>query len=285
MRKIIFLADLFKGQALGGAELHDAVVAEYFEKKGSLKDRINCSYLTDEYLKENKDNIWFIGNFSHLSSEHKAYLSGNCNYIIYEHDYKFCKNRNPINYLNFVCPKYEKTNINFYSKAKKVICLSRFHREIFDKNIDIVNLENIHCSMWSDSDLEFISDIEKKYRNSKKNKFAIIDSKNPIKKTFETKEFCDTNNIDYDMIASPDYRNFLETMASYKGLVFQTGHPEPTPRVAIEAKMLGCSFKSQKGLIGVAHEDYFNLTGQAMIKKVREMRDVALENIWEWIYE
>ena len=127
MRKIIFLADLFKGQALGGAELHGAVVAEYFEKKGVLKGRVNCQYLTDEYLIENRDSIWFIGNFAHLSSEHKAYLSENVTYLIYEHDYKFCKTRNPISYLNFVCPKHDKTNINFYAKAKKVICLSKFH--------------------------------------------------------------------------------------------------------------------------------------------------------------
>ena len=64
-----------------------------------------------------------------------------------------------------------------------------------------------------------------------------------------------------------------------------TGHPEPTPRVAIEAKMLNIKFISQKHLIGVAHEDYFSLSGLKMIDKVREMRNTSLDKIAGWINE
>ena len=61
-----------------------------------------------------------------------------------------------------------------------------------------------------------------------------------------------------------------------------TGHPEPTPRVAIECKMLGLKFISQKKLISVAHEDYFHLEQKEMIEKVREMRDENCNKILEW---
>ena len=64
-----------------------------------------------------------------------------------------------------------------------------------------------------------------------------------------------------------------------------TGHPEPTPRIAIEAKILNCSLITQKELIGVTYEDYFHLTGVEMIEKVKAMRDEALQQIEEWIYE
>ena len=74
-------------------------------------------------------------------------------------------------------------------------------------------------------------------------------------------------------------------LSKYKGLVFMTGHPEPTPRVAIEAKMLNCSFISQKNLIGVAHEDYFHLKGVDMIEEVRQMRDTSLEKLTRWCNE
>ena len=33
MRKVIFVADFFDHQVLGGAELHDSVVAKHFEKQ------------------------------------------------------------------------------------------------------------------------------------------------------------------------------------------------------------------------------------------------------------
>ena len=64
-----------------------------------------------------------------------------------------------------------------------------------------------------------------------------------------------------------------------------TGHPEPTPRVAIEAKMLNCKFISQKRLIGVAYEDYFHLTGIEMIEQVKTLREEALNKILGWINE
>jgi len=35
----------------------------------------------------------------------------------------------------------------------------------------------------------------------------------------------------------------------------------------------------------VAHEDYFGLSGIAMIDKVRTMRNLALQNIVGWINE
>jgi len=159
------------------------------------------------------------------------------------------------------------------------------HRDIFQRNIAANNLTNVNCSMWADEDLKVILELEEEFRENKKSKFAVINSPNPIKKTRETVVFCESNNIEYDLISSPDHHSFLRKLAQYQGLIFQTGHPEPTPRVAIEAKMLGCKFLSQKELIGVAQEDYFNLSGIEMIREVREMRDEALQKIVGWINE
>jgi hypothetical protein len=285
MSKIIFVADFFKGDTLGGAELHDDVVLQYFKSNDLLYDYKRSQDLTEQYLRENTDKTWFIGNFVGIQAEHKAYLADNCEYLLYEHDYKFCKIRNPITFPNFICPPQQLTNLNFYFRAKKVICLSKMHRGIFERNLALNNLVNVNCSMWPDEDLTVITKLEEELRGNKKNKFAIINSPNPIKKTRETVAFCDNNNIEYDLISSPDHHSFLKTLANYKGLIFQTGHPEPTPRVAIEAKMLGCKFMSQKELIGVAHEDYFGLSGVNMIEEVRRMRDKALRDIVGWVNE
>ena len=285
MSKVIFVADLFKGDALGGAELHDDVVLQHFKSKDMLYDYVRTQDLTEQYLKDNTDKVWFIGNFFGMKEEHKTYLANNCEYLLYEHDYKFCKTRNPITFPDFICPPHQMTNLNFYFRAKKIICLSKMHRDIFQRNIAANNLTNINCSMWADEDLKVVLELEKDFRGNKKNKFAVINSPNPIKKTRETVVFCESNNIEYDLISSPDHHSFLRKLAQYQGLIFQTGHPEPTPRVAIEAKMLGCKFLSQKELIGVAHEDYFSLSGVEMVEEVRKMRDEALEKIVGWINE
>ena len=154
------------------------------------------------------------------------------------------------------------------------------HRKIFEKNINLDNIENFNCSMWSDEDLDLFISLQGRDKNDK---FAIIKSNNPNKKTLDSINYCEKRSLKYDLINSPVYHKFIDTLSCYKGLVFMTGHPEPTPRVAIEAKMLNCKFISQKHLIGVAHEDYFHLTGEEMIEKVRSMRDHSLKRIVEWL--
>jgi hypothetical protein len=280
MKKVIFLADMFASDHTGGAELHDDVVISYFRKKGILHDLLRCGEITRDYIDKNLDKVWFISNFASLDPVYMAYLMENTNYFIYEHDYKFVDVRNPISFRDFQIPAERIINVNFYRNAKKIICLSRLHREIFYKNLKLDNIDNINCSMWHDTDLEIF---EKFQNKNKKNKFAIIESSNPIKKTQESIDFCEKNKIEFDLISSKNYLNFIEKLSDYSGLVFMTGHPEPTPRVAIEAKMLNMKFISQKHLIGVAHEDYFHLTGQEMINEVRKMRDEALVKIGGWI--
>jgi len=281
--KIIFLADLFKNQALGGAELHDDVVIKYFEKKEAFYEKINCHLVTTEYIEKNLDKIWFISNFANLSFTSIALLSKKAKYVIYEHDYKFIDVRNPIHFKDFLVPKRNIINYNFYRNAKKVICLSKMHRKIFQDNLNLENIVNINCSMWSDEDLSLFEKLQ--HSNNQKDLFAVIDSPNPLKKTKETIVYCENNSIPYELIKSKKYTEFISILSRYRGLIFRTNHPEPTPRVAIEAKMLGIKFLSQKHLISVAHEDYFDLKGLAMIECVRKMRENALKKISKWCNE
>lgn len=282
MNNLIFVQDFFAHQINGGAELHDKVVIDYFNDNNLLFECINSSAITIDYIKTHSDKIWFISNFAHLKNIHKALISKTCTYLIYEHDYKFIDVRNPVGFGEFKVPSINKININFYKSAKKVICLSKMHREIFEKNLDLDNIENINCSMWSDKDLELFVSLQ---NVSKNDKYCVISSNNPIKKTPAAIRFCKSKGIEFDLISSPDYHKFMKTMALYKGLVFMTGHPEPTPRVAIEAKMLNCAFISHKNLIGVAHEDYFHLKGIDMINEVKKMRDEALIKLTQWCYD
>ena len=281
MSEVIFLQDFFAHQHLGGAELHDDVVARYFESQGLLFAKINTYDLTPEYVLANKDKKWFISNFVALKNVCKALLAKHCKYLIYEHDYKFLKNRNPISYPDFLAPdETHKYNFTFYQNAAAVVCLSKMHRSIFEKNLNLSNLQHINCSMWSDEDLDLIQSLNAVEKNDK---YAVIESSNAIKKTAETVMFCQRANLPFDLIKAPNHHDFLRILTQYKGLVFRTGHPEPTPRVAVEAKMLNCKFLSQKEVIGVAHEDWFPLNGDELIAEVRKMRDEACIKLVGWL--
>ena len=71
------------------------------------------------------------------------------------------------------------------------------------------------------------------------------------------------------MISSPDYKEFLAKLSEYRGVVILPGHPEPTPRVAVEAKMLNCEVYSNPVTLGVAHEEWFKLSGDELIEEVK----------------
>jgi len=282
MRDLIFIADFFSEDITGGAELHDAVVVEHLESKGVLETKIKSSDVSVSFLEKNRAKKYMIGNFVNLSFECLDYLSRNCEYIIYEHDYKFINVRNPISFPDFVVPDKNLVNLEFYESAKKVICLSQMQRKIFDKNLKFDNITNINCSMWSDRDLQEMSKLSSE---KKLEKIAIINSRNPIKKTKEAVEYCRKNNLEFDLISSTNYHEFLAILSKYSKLLFLTGHPEPTPRVAIEAKILNCELLSQKELIGVAHEEYFNMSGLELLSEVKRLRDESLEKIFYWLYE
>ena len=282
-QKIIFLADLFKNQALGGAELHDDVVINFFDKKEILYEKINSHHVTVDYIEKNLDKMWFISNFANLNFDSIVLLSKKAKYVIYEHDYKFIDVRNPIHFKDFLVPKRNIINYNFYRNAKKIICLSKMHRKIFENNLNLKNIVNINCSMWSDEDLSVFEKLQ--HPKNQKDVFAVIDSSNPLKKTKETIAYCKKNSIPYELIKSKNYIEFISMLSRYKGLIFRTNHPEPTPRVAIETKMLGIKFLSQKHLISVAHEDYFHLKGLEMIECVRNMRDQSLKKLLKWCSE
>lgn len=280
MNQIIFISDFFKdGPVAGGAELHDDVVISHLRSIKVLYAVENSYNVTLDFLKTHKDKIFIISNFTHLPFESIVFLTQYCKYILYEHDYKFIDIRNPIFFKDFIVPRNRIINVNFYKKALKIVCLSKMHRKIFEDNLGFSNIVNLNCSMWCDEDLEII---EKLSQIPKNNKYAIIDSPNPIKKTAQTIDFCQQNNMDFELISSKNYHKFMGLLAPYFSLAFMTGHPEPTPRIAIEAKMLRCNFLSQSNLISVAHEDYFHLEGTDMIEKVRNLREKSLDKIVSW---
>ena len=75
IKKIIFLADFFIEDTLGGAELHDNVVLNHFKSLNLLDSKIRCQQLNRDIILANRDKVWFIGNFATLSNHHKALLA------------------------------------------------------------------------------------------------------------------------------------------------------------------------------------------------------------------
>ena len=135
--KIYFLSDFFKEDLLGGAESNDSVLINHLVKEGYTVEKTHCSEINDNIFEKN--NYFIVSNFISLSEEHRAKLQKE-RYIIYEHDHKYVKTRDPSVFKEFKIPNNQIINYQFYKNAQAVVVLSKICKEVIEKNLSLNNV-------------------------------------------------------------------------------------------------------------------------------------------------
>ena len=115
---IVFIADFFAHEILGGGELNNQELIEILRSKGYTVEAKKSQSVDPSYINTCSAKLFIVANFLGLSPSAKEALKSK-NYIIYEHDHKYLKNRDPAPFDNFVAPPYELVNVEFYQKARK----------------------------------------------------------------------------------------------------------------------------------------------------------------------
>lgn len=273
--KVLFISDFFEHQIeCAGAEKNDSVLLKKLEAEYDV-EKINSYNLTEEMVREKKQNIFVFSNFTLLKkSVMSLFINEDMRFIIYEHDHKYVSTRDPSRFRNFVIPERNLINTQFYKKANFVVVLSKICKEIIENNLQLDNVHNIGCSLWSKGDFDSL----KTYSQTIKTKnIAIIDSNNQIKGKQQAIEYCEANGLEFDLVKSPNYESFLKTLSAYKTLVFIPQVLETFSRLAVESKCLGCKLITRPRLLGCASESLFSLSGAELIKELKDRNDKALE--------
>jgi hypothetical protein len=264
---MIFVADAFANQILGGGELNNDEFIRLISDDHQIK-QINSHLVTESFLNENRAAKFIIANFANLSPEAKEYIKKNLNYVIYEHDHKYLANRNPAIFDNFIAPKNKIINFEFYEKAKSVFCQSSFHCGIVKKNLNLTNIINLSGNLWSDESLDMI---EQHSLKNKKDACSIMDSPIPHKNTKDAVLFCKLKKFNYELIKSDSYSVFLNNLSNNDKLVFFPKTPETLSRIVVEAKMMGMTTITNK-TIGAVGEEWFSLKGKDLIEHMRKKK-------------
>ena len=124
-----------------------------------------------------------------------------------------------------------------------MICQSKLHAEVLRKNIKSDNILSAGCTLWSKDHLDVI----KKHLDTKKtNKVAVLDSDNRVKGRIQALDYCQKKNLDYDLVKSPNYDEFIGQLASKSSLVFFSQVLESFCRLVVEARILGCKLITNK---------------------------------------
>ena len=238
--------------------------------------RINSHLLTRKFIEDNNEASFIVANFMNLPKECIAALYDK-KYIIYEHDHKYLRSRNPALYKGFKAPKDQLVNVGFYKKAKAVICQSQFHADIVKSNLRFDNIISIGGNLWSEEALQLMAEISKA---EKTNTYAILDSEIEHKNTREAVMYCEHKKLDYQLVKSDDYSDFLKLLGRHKTLVFLPKTPETLSRVACEARMMGMSVIANK-MLGATREPWFSQKGPTLIETMREKRKEIRDTVLE----
>ena len=154
IRDVLFISDFFLPEINGGAEKYNDCLIENLKKDRDVIT-LKTSEITKEIINKNKKKVFIIANFFHLNENIKTYFK-NFNYIILEHDHKYISNNNPSVFLNFLSPESKIIHKEFYKNALAVVCQSKIHSEVLQKNLFIKNVVNMAGNLWSSEDIKVL---------------------------------------------------------------------------------------------------------------------------------
>lgn len=265
---IAFVADYFADEVPGGGEINNDELIKLLSKDFTIL-KVKSKNLDPAAIANGLVDFYIVSNFLELSYQSYTYLIERANYLIYEHDHKYVKNRNPAEFKNFVAPKTQIVNYKFYENAKAILCQSNFHADIVKKNLGFETIKSLSGNLWSPDSLDLMSDLS---RQEKLDVCAIMKSENWHKNTIGAVRYCKLKNLSHVLIPSCEYHDFLSRLSTYRKLVFFPQTPETLSRIAVEARMMGMAVVTNQN-VGATKEHWFSLKGDELINVMRSKRD------------
>ena len=242
---VIFVADLFSEDLTGGAELTTEALLS--TAPGLSVFKLHSSHLTRALVEKNKNRLWVLCNWSAASQEALAALvTEGCRFFCVEYDYKYCKFRSSHLHLMQTstpcnCHLGKNFAVALYQRAAHVFFMSERQRReyvtLFPKMKDWNNT-SVLSSVWTEQDLQTLIDLASKHKQ-KNGKWAVLSGGSWIKNQTYVEEYCKDKGLPYELIGGLPYREFLEKLAQYHGLVVIPAGFDTCPRLVVEAKLLG----------------------------------------------
>jgi hypothetical protein len=276
--KITFIADFYVDEIIGGGELNNEELIRMLSERHEVK-KLKSRNVTLDYIEKNKDRFYIISNFIHLNEDIKEQIKGT-HYVIYEHDHKYIRSRNPALYENFIAPDEEIVNYEFYRHSLAILCQSRFHSDIVERNLKLDNIVNLGGNIWDDASLDKMMEHSKKQKSGK---YSIMNSSIDHKNTRGSVVYCEYKNFQYEVINPSPYDQFLNNLSNNSKLIFLPKTPETLSRIVVEARMMNMGVVTNSK-VGASSEPWFKLKGEELISEMRNKKQeilVTIEDIFK----
>ena len=259
---VVFVSDYFVKDYVGGAELSTQALIDSCPYK---YDILNSKDLTIDHLKNGQTKFWIFGNFAGIHPNLLFNIITNMNYSVIEYDYKFCKYRSPEKHkaaegseCNCNEEEHGKIISAFLHSAKSCFFMSEAQQKVYlDRYPTLLDKKTSVLSSIFDENF-FVKIQELLQKNIQKNeKYLVLNSSSWVKGTKEAVEYCEQNNIEYELINNLSYEEMLNKFAESKGFVYLPAGMDTCPRMVIEAKLLGCDLVINQN-VQHAKEEWFD---------------------------
>ena len=185
---VIFVADMFDDEHIGGAELSTEAL---FSTSPHKTFKVKSANVSEDLISKGTNKVWVFFNYRGMNHELIPFIVQNLNYFIVEYDYKFCQFRSIDLHFrqtgkNCDCHNMQLGKIvsSFYYAAKHIFWMSEAQRKIYEDRFPFLAETNnsILSSIFKDRNLELIENLRKtRVENKIKDKFVIVDGKSWIK--------------------------------------------------------------------------------------------------------
>lgn len=237
----------------GGTEL---TLSGIFESRKDSTQLISTSQLNKDLIENFKDCIFIFGNITGLfvnpALNDIINSLQSIKYVKIEFDYNFCPYRCEYAHYKFAqeqcaCPyntapiKYTVLYETIQKTAKHIFFMSEKQRAIYSQHIPIMKWHktSVLSSCFNLSSLAFF---RANRHNQKNDKYAILDGYSTWHREAKGKdkaiEFCNLNDLKYDILPQQPYDKHILLFSTYKGIVFLPIIHDTCPRCIIEAKLL-----------------------------------------------
>jgi glycosyltransferase involved in cell wall biosynthesis len=245
--QVIFVADLFADDYVGGAELTTQALIDASPLR---VQRLHSNRVTMELLEAGQDRHWVFGNWAALDPNLIPTIVANLSYSVVEYDYKYCRHRSPQKHAlatGSPCDCHEqmhgKLTSAFYYGARSLWWMSEAQQEHYHRLFPFL-AERPNTVLSSVFDDRFFVTVKALHAAAPpaadRKKWLVLGSSSWVKGREAAEEHCRSQGLDYDVIWGLPYEQVLERLSQAEGLVYLPAGWDTCPRLVIEAKLLGC---------------------------------------------
>lgn len=265
--QVVFVADLFVEDYVGGAELTSEAL---IEESPFTVQKIRCKDLNVATLSQGVDKFWIFGNFSQMDAGLIPTIVANLKYAVLEYDYKYCKLRSPEKHRELLgedCDCHNQINgkliSSFYYGASSLWWMSEAQKERYLRLFPFLSDKDnvVLSSVFTKNTLGTIRWLREHVAKTsvERKGWVVLGSQSWVKGFEQAKKWCEDEKKDYEIVWNLPYEEVLAKLSQAEGFVYLPSGGDTCPRMVIEAKLLGCSLHLNDN-VQHAKESWFDTT-------------------------